>query len=150
MPVIRTVFQVPQPDDPPEEALDVRNSIMDSLRAFDAAFVVTDAKGYSVITPGHGHVVFNPGAWMLFCGSGVYPVTPVPVARLNAGDGLLGFRSPRPADIWDAVMVLKYKPQISPTFVRLVPDPDRCRPAHIQFGVFYASPPQQTAWKVMS
>lgn len=148
MPPIRTVFHIPALEQQADEsAFETHGAIAGTLSALGADFSVTQQRGYRVATRNSGVVTFRPGDWMLFCATGVYPVTPVPVARLEAGDGLLGFRSEHPADIWDGVMVLKHKPQICGSSVRLVPDPDRCSPATLLFGLVYADPAQRTAWK---
>lgn len=145
---IRTVFHIPDLEhNSDESAYETHGAIAGSLLALKLDFTVTEQRGYQVATRHGGDVHFRPGDWMLFCATGVYPVTPVPAAQLQAGDGMLGFRSEHPADIWDAVMVLKYKPQICGTSIRLVPDPDRTGPDGLQFGIVYADPPQRTAWK---
>lgn len=146
MPTIRAVLQVP-PDSGTERAIAAHGSILGRLMAVGADFHVTDRKGYDVTTPGPGRAVFEPGAWMLFCRTGVWPVQPVDVRLLKPGDGLMGFTSGQDDDIYDAVLVLKYRPQMCGDSIRLVPDPAKVIPAGIAFGITYVTPPQLLAWK---
>lgn len=152
MPPIRAVHQVPDltntSGNPTPHTTE--KTITATLNRLRYHFDFTPADGYVVDTPNAGTTVFAPGERMLFCGSGLYRVEPVPVNTLQPGDGFLGFlglaRSDE-ANIFDAVFVLRHRPQLFGDDVRLIPDPDRCHPAPYVFGVTYATPADRLAWK---
>lgn len=147
---VRTALRVPPAGTPEIADADGHGAILGTLMAIGATFKVTDARGYSLITgDDRPATVFEPGDWMLFNASGVYPVTPVRVSTLKAGDGILGMvGGEEERNLYDAVMVLKYKPQKHGDVYRLVPDPARCYPEPYMFGTIYASPTTCSAWKL--
>ena len=143
--MIRAVYQVPDPDGPADYQA-AHADIINALNALGYDFALRRG-GYMVDIPDAGTTYFAPAARMLFCGSGLYRVEPVRARMLKPGDGILGFASGRDRDIWDAVMVLKYRPQDCGGTVRLVPDPDRCHPKPYVFGVVYGAP-SLPVWKL--
>lgn len=148
MPVIRAAYQVPDLTAAPNcSTRTTRAAIEGALTRLGCRFTVFPDGAFVVDTPNAGTVHFGPGQRMLFCRSGVYPVTPVPVETLRSGDGVLGFTTGRVEDIFDAVLVLKHQPQVCGSIVRLVPDPARCHPRPYLFGITYAMT-RQPAWKL--
>lgn len=148
---VRTYFRVPDTrsaSDKDDVVWETHGAIATALNLLNIKYTITPDLCYAVVT--HGRVVkFAPNDWMLFNLSGVYRVAPVHLTALNAGDYVVGLKSPYEADIWDAVMTLATKPQMCGGMIRLVPEPSGTYPSSYRMGVTYASPAERKAWKVL-